>query len=293
MIRSLLASVEALLWSFVVILFLQVCSGLTCCQMLSNYMQDESQDPEQRIRVFELFGTFNITMFTMFQVTFASWVGPTKLLMEQVSPWWGLYFILYRCVLFYAFGKVISAVFICETQRLVTKDHELQTLKLQERAQEFQLEMKAMFDELDESGDGRLSRSELRQMSTSPKVVRESKKLGVETTQFDDLFDLLESPDGYIHKEGFLRGLPKLRGTASSLELFALHQIVRQMARDVESLKFLLPLSNARSMTEFGGALGTERLTGGPCSQQRVNPRRGNLDLDLEGEAGINTIDAI
>jgi len=257
MIRTLAAGTPALIWSFVIIVAIQVCSALICIQMLTPYMEDISQGDEEdrfaRERCFSYFGTFSNAMFTMFEVTDGNWIIPVRLLIRHVDPWWGLYFILYRCVLFFSIGKIVAAVFITETQRLVEHDKDMQSIKAKHKAQLFQASVVEMFQAMDTDDSMMISRRELEEIAGNREVQDYARHLELDAAHLDDLFDLLQSPDGFIHVEDFIKGLPKLKGPASSLELCALIQMVKALAKDVDALK-ARSMPSARPFVPIAGS---------------------------------------
>eukprot|EP00972_Heterocapsa_arctica_P100636 14838257-Heterocapsa_arctica.AAC.1 len=61
----------------------------------------------------------------MFEVTFANWAPPCRLLLDHVSEGFGLFFLIYRCTVGFAILNVIQAVFIQQTMKTVQQDENL------------------------------------------------------------------------------------------------------------------------------------------------------------------------
>ena len=53
-------------------------------------------------QVFLHYGTFTRTFLSMFEILFANWSPPCRVLVENVSEWFSVFFLLYRCVLGFA-----------------------------------------------------------------------------------------------------------------------------------------------------------------------------------------------
>lgn len=51
-------------------------------------------DPNQ---VFLYYGTFSRTTLSMFEILFANWAPACRVLVENVSEWFSLFFLAYRC----------------------------------------------------------------------------------------------------------------------------------------------------------------------------------------------------
>merc|ERR1719456_2188851 len=97
-------------------------------QLLSSYIAGVSATAEEdlvRKRAFTYWGNFTNTMLTMFEMTFANWVPSCRFLTENVSTWFGLVYIVYRCVFIFACMNVITAVFIGETNKAAAADDDL------------------------------------------------------------------------------------------------------------------------------------------------------------------------
>ena len=51
--------------------------------------------------------------------------------MDNIDEWYGLFFIVYQCCFIFAVIRVIQAVFIAETNRVVASDDEIAIRKKQ------------------------------------------------------------------------------------------------------------------------------------------------------------------
>merc|ERR1719188_336531 len=140
-------------------------AGMLLNQMLHTVMADESQPLEVRQNVFKYFGTYTLTMITMFELTLGNWVVPCRLLMDTVSEWWGLFIIVYRCMFCFAVVNVIRAVFIHETSR-VAEDDEVAMMNREMASAVYLEKVRALFEELDDTSDGSVSREEFNQLMT-------------------------------------------------------------------------------------------------------------------------------
>merc|ERR1719487_883762 len=179
LIRSIKASFSALTWSMVVILFTQVISALWLHHTLSSFYHDDSQPEAARREVFDRFGTASRSLLTMFQVVFSNWSQPCWMLVLNVSEWYGVFFVLYRCVLGFALIKVVSSMFIAETHRLCDHDKEVARLEKNRDEEAHKSQLREIFAEVDKSGDGELSWEELQIMLTSRRLLRCVENLGV------------------------------------------------------------------------------------------------------------------
>ncbi|CAE8588880.1 unnamed protein product [Polarella glacialis] len=101
------------------------------------YLQDVTADRDIRILVFRYYGTFSRTILTMFEVLFANWAPSCRILVENVSEWFSLAFILYRCLIGFAVLNVVSAVFIQQTMKVAQQDRQFMIAQKEKSAASF------------------------------------------------------------------------------------------------------------------------------------------------------------
>merc|ERR1711881_655864 len=153
------------------ILFTQVVAALWLQCTLSAFYEDTSKPEAVRQDVFERFGTTTRSLLTMFQVVFANWTQPCWMHVLNVSEWYGVFFVLYRCVLGFSLIKVISSMFIAETHRICAQDKEMAALKKHSEEDAHKTQLREIFQEVDESGNGRVSWQELHAMLKNQRLL--------------------------------------------------------------------------------------------------------------------------
>ena len=109
LLKSLMSSIDMLFWSFCLLAFLQCVAGLVVSTLCREYLADATVDADLRDQVFRYFGTFTRTFLTMFEVLFANWGPPCRVLVENISEWFALFFLFYRCVIGFAVLNVVGA----------------------------------------------------------------------------------------------------------------------------------------------------------------------------------------
>jgi len=235
LIRSIEASFGALFWSFIVLLTAQMAAGMCVSQIVSNFIDDSSQDLEKRQAVFRYWGTFGQTMITMFEITMANWIVSARVLMDNISEWFGVFYVLYRCMFCFAVLRVITAVFIAETQRAVSSDDEIAIMRKQ-RARDFYIQkLTEVFEELDINGDGSLSQDEFSVVFSDPLIKTWLATLDVEVHQLEGMFRLLDDGDGRIAIEEFMQGVSRMKGAAKSIDLVTLLTLTKRMDSRLET----------------------------------------------------------
>merc|ERR1719387_2380677 len=156
---------------------------------------------------------------TMFEITLANWVVTCRLLMKDASEWFGFVYIVYRCMFIFGTVRVITAVFIAQTNRAVAKDDDLVVMMQERERAQFNKKLQDMFQSLDTSRDGYLSWAEFEAIMESNLWRSWGTKLGLPLSELEELFELLSGNDGRVSAKEFFHGVQRLKGTAKSVDV--------------------------------------------------------------------------
>jgi len=225
-VRSILASFNALFWAFTLLLLLQTCVGMCLSQVLLTYLEDSSHSLTDRRTVFMYFGTFTRTMVTMFEISVGNWAPACRTLMEDVSEWFGLFFILYSCTLCFAVVNVIRAVFIAETGRIAAGDDEIAMMRKEQNKAALAQKLQDVFEELDDSGDGVVNQYEFDQLMTDTIMQKYLSTLDVDINDMQVLFRILDDGDGNISLDEFCKGVVMVKGQAKAIDMIRVEKSV-------------------------------------------------------------------
>jgi len=234
LLKSVAASVHALVWSFVMLFFMMMSAAMFTNQMLAKYFKDDSKVEKDRHEIFELFGNFPNAMFTMFEITLANWVLPVRTLMSYVSGWYGVFFVMYRCFFCFAVVNVIRAVFITETSRVAHSDDEVALMAKTRASAAIVRKLQNVFNELDADNDGRIDWTEFQELLKNSFLREYMKTLELDVHDMVTLFNVLDDGDGGIDNLEFIQGISALRGSAKSLDILALQRISRRIEHKVD-----------------------------------------------------------
>jgi len=234
LIKSIQSSFSALLWSFTLLWFLQISMGIVLCQILNGYIIDESKPRAIREEVFKYFGTVANTILTMFEISLGNWVVTCRLLYDNVSKWYGAFYILYRCCFMFAVMKVITAVFISETNRCAASDDELALTKRQRQKEAYGAKLKEVFNELDTQRDGYLSWDEIKRLLDDNLLKDWLQTLEIDTQDLSHLFTILDDGDGRLDLNEFTSSLSRVRGPAKSMDLLKVMNMVVRLDRKID-----------------------------------------------------------
>lgn len=204
-------------------------------------MQDEANDPQERYAVYRFYGTFSVAVLTLFEVFFANWSPACRILTDNVTEWYSLLFLIYRCAIGFAVINVVNAVFVQQTLQVAKGDEEVLFMEKQKAEEKYFKNVARIFEKLDTSGDGLLSWSEFEQLLEDPKLRFLLDKLEIAAGDLKVLFDLLDDTgDGEISVEEFIEGVTRFKGAAKSLDVGQVLLRSRRLERHILNIEKML-----------------------------------------------------
>eukprot|EP00437_Effrenium_voratum_P061655 CAMPEP_0181489198 /NCGR_PEP_ID=MMETSP1110-20121109/48831_1 /TAXON_ID=174948 /ORGANISM="Symbiodinium sp., Strain CCMP421" /LENGTH=291 /DNA_ID=CAMNT_0023615969 /DNA_START=167 /DNA_END=1042 /DNA_ORIENTATION=- len=220
LVKCLGSSMNMLFWSFCLLTFVQCVAGLILSTLCRDFLLDETADLDIREEVFRYYGTFSRTFLTMFEILFANWGPPCRVLVDQYSEWFTLFFLTYRCVLGFAVLNVVNAVFVQQTMKTASCDEELAFKQKEKDTASYIRKVKKLFQTVDASGDGAINLQEFSKLVQSPKLKFWLSQLELEYHDMLSLFEFLDNGDGEITLMEFVEGASRLRGNAKTLDIW-------------------------------------------------------------------------
>lgn len=239
LIGSFKASGPVLFWSVVVLFTVQMASALFLSQALNGFLIEKGVDAKthlDQLEIFEFFGTFTRAFITTMQLTLGNWVPVCRLLSEKVGEEWNIFVMIYIIFIQFAALRVISAVFIVETQKVASTDEELLILQKERQLCRLNKNFAAVFAEIDETSDGLVDQDEFRNVIHDHRVLTWLAALDLDIEQCEGMFSLLDGGDGKISFQEFVRGVQRLKGGAKSVDLIMLMNRQADLANLVAKL---------------------------------------------------------
>mmetsp|Transcript_108981 Transcript_108981/g.216450 ORF Transcript_108981/g.216450 Transcript_108981/m.216450 type:complete len:580 (+) Transcript_108981:119-1858(+) len=220
MTTAIKGSLLVLVWAVLVLTVVEM--SLAC--LLQSAVEDFLRDPENQgtphgIEVFKYYGTFARSMLTMFELTLGNWMPPTRALVEHVSEFYMIFFLLHKFIIGFSVVSVITGVFIQETFEVATHDDQIMLNNKRRAARTHEKKMSELFRHADEDGDGSLDRVEFLEVMHDPGVRKWLSSMGLDVDDAATLFELVHGGDNHITAHELVTYSNKLRGGARSIDL--------------------------------------------------------------------------
>eukprot|EP00927_Polykrikos_kofoidii_P018570 TRINITY_DN18612_c0_g1_i4.p1 TRINITY_DN18612_c0_g1~~TRINITY_DN18612_c0_g1_i4.p1 ORF type:complete len:588 (-),score=81.57 TRINITY_DN18612_c0_g1_i4:101-1654(-) len=237
LLKSLQSCVTTLGWSFGILTIVQGVAAMLMTQLVSRYLET-STDPQATVHdVFRYYGTFTKTFLTMHEIFLANWAPSCRVLVNNVSEFYALFFILYRCLLGFAVLNVINAVFVQQTIKVATADQEIMLTQKIRAKEEYARKLRVLFMQLDMSGDGNVTWDEFCDALSDASVKAWMNALELEPGDMRGLFMLLDDGDGQIDIEEFILGASRLKGPAKGIDMAHVMALLKKLDGKVDSLR--------------------------------------------------------
>lgn len=213
--------------------FVQCMAGIVVSELCYSFLEDDTNDETARELVHRYYGTFTLTMLSMFEIMFANWGPACRVLVENVSEWFSLFFLIYRCVMGFAVLNVVGAVFVQQALKTASSDDDLAFRQKERDIQAYNRKVKKLFQSIDGSGDGAISLDEFTKLVQSPKLKFWMSQLELEYHDLLSLFEFLDNGDGQITLMEFIEGAQRLRGGAKALDIWRMETKIEVLFEEV------------------------------------------------------------
>jgi len=246
LIKYLAASTHMLFWSFCLLTFIQCIAGILASTLCIEFVNNKDNDEAVRKEVWLYYGTFTRTVLTMFEILFANWGPPCRVLVENISEWFCVFFLIYRCVLGFAVLNVVNAVFVQQTIKTASSDEELAFKQKERDIAMYTRKVKNLFNTLDTSGDGCIDQEEFGKLVKHPMLKFWMSQLELEYHDLLSLFEYLDNGDGEITLREFIEGATRLRGSAKALDIWRMETKVELLFEQLVGI--LQDIGNTRQV---------------------------------------------
>jgi hypothetical protein len=238
LVKTCISSFRALIWSMILLSIMMIIGALFLCEVLKDFIRDESNDMQWRLWVFRYYGTSSRAIYTLFEVTLAGcWPTYFRPLIEQVSGRFVVFVVLYIAGVVFAVIRIITAIFLRETLRVASDDAEMMLTEETRKKNAYLKKLEHVFKAVDTSGNGTLNLEELEAILQNHEIRSWLKVLELEFHDAQGLFQLLDPGDGEITYDDFLKGVTRLKGTARSIDVVSILWSNDKMAKSLNNLE--------------------------------------------------------
>lgn len=240
LVSTCIASGGALAWSMILLFLCKAMCALILSQTVHSFIMFSLDDLEVRIFAQEYYGSFFRAMYTVFEITHSgSWPARTRPLVDKVSEWYALLFMAYITLVVFALVRIVTALFLKETLEAASGDAALQMEERKKQGAKYRNQLCEVFHNLDESGNGAITKEEFVAAMANPVLRKYLSVLGIDVYEVRSLFDVIdgEKGDGQIEAQEFIDGLLRLKGQARAIDMITLLHEGRKTTKHIESLR--------------------------------------------------------
>jgi len=245
LLQCLISSLTTLFWTCLLLTIIQSLAAMFLSQATRSFIDDSRNPKTARVAVFEFYGTFTRSLLTLLEIMLANWSPPCRVLVENISEWYTIFFLIYRCIGGFAVLNIVNAVFIQTTLKVAQSQKDFMILQKERAQEDFAYKLKNLFYELDISGDGFVTIEEFKAMLSQPEIKTWMSALEIDPQDLEGLFLLIDDGNGQISLSEFIMGVTRIKGTAKSVDMA--HTLTNLKRLDTK-LNSLLVQSNTLSI---------------------------------------------
>lgn len=235
LLASLKACCTALVWSLAFLTVIMMLFALVLCTLMEPHLQDTSKP--DRFQVFLYFGTFARSMMSVWYMTLGNPAPIVWLLVDNVSEWFILVFLVHHAVLGFAIITVVRAIFLHETLKVSQTDQEIMIRSKERQIAKNAIHMLRVFESGDTDSSGKLEFQEFNALVRDPKMHVFLEALGLDVRDAEEVFLLLDTQgEGELSISTLMDGFTRIKGTARSIDVVQVMDMIRKLESDITSL---------------------------------------------------------
>jgi len=229
LIVQILSTLRACFWAIVLLVLVLYVFGMIFAQVTSEHIAD---NPNNKALV-QYWGTVPRAMYTLYKSVTGGvdWENVADEL-AKIHWVWVAVFNLYLAFTVFAVLNVVVGVFCQVAIESAAHDYEnIIRLKTTEN-ETFGRQVKRLFADIDQSGDGKITYHELKSMLDKAEVRAYFEHLGLDAGDAWDLFKILDQDESsYINLDEFTTGCLRLKGPAKVIDVEKLQYENKHMRR--------------------------------------------------------------
>jgi len=246
LLSCLMHSLSTLFWAITMLFLLTYIMGILLTDVTQGTRSKLDASAQGFKDLTQWYGSVPRTLLSLFQAFSGGtdWGEISEPLIDDVSPWWGIWFLLYISLIFFAVLNLVTAIFVETAIERADVVKEKQKMG----------QAWGLFQSLDFDASGQITREEMRSHMDEQAVQDYFKSIDLDVSELDTLFKILDmNGSGEVDFQEFLNGCLRLQGPAKSLDVLLIMQEMRssfkQLANFMEDIQAVLcswsPMSKA------------------------------------------------
>jgi hypothetical protein len=238
MLDCVINSVFHLFWCVVLILLVLVIFSLLLVQGLTHemataYQEDAISFQNSKAAIAGYFDSVPHAMLTLFQATTGGgdW-GDFYNIVGDAGPFYEMVFLFYIAFFCIVAWNIVMSTFVEKAFKLAMPDFDEMMMESRRRDLRYSKELMAIISScIDADQDGYISLEEFREHSNDPSMKAWFQARDFDIKDVELFFHMISSLHGerLIDVNTFVMGIMRLRGTASNIDVQALHYDLRKM----------------------------------------------------------------
>jgi len=258
LLKACTSFLPSLCWSMVLLTIFMLVGALTIGNLIQDYITNPHVNREDRIWLWEHYGTAQRSLYTIYEITFAgNWPVNVRPVLSGANRAFAFFFLAYVTIIVFAILRVITAVFLKDSLDAAQSDAEHQ-LKVQMRKRTlYTRKLDEMFKALDESGV--ITEARLNSLLHDPTVKAYFETLDLDVHEGTALFHILDNGDGEVTREEFIDGILRCKGPARAIDQLVMHAEMKQLESKIA--QFISMLGSAKVAGQLSSNRGTSRTS--------------------------------
>jgi hypothetical protein len=251
MVTSLCACLLPLLWFLIVLSVVLIGFGIVLTDAASDFLISSEKETKSVASVQKLsayFGSLYETTKILFQAISGGrdWSEPLTPVEVCLPSYVGFLYYGFVAFTLFAMLNIGNAIFVDTVAQRSRNDREYVVESAVSEKEDFLALMDAVFNDIDQEGDGRVSLHDLQwHLAHQPEVCQLLEALKINVHEISKLFSLMDVDlSGYVDRAEFRQGCESLRGGARQLDLAIMHQEVKRASARLRDIALLLNAKN-------------------------------------------------
>eukprot|EP00928_Gymnodinium_smaydae_P041008 TRINITY_DN27771_c0_g1_i1.p1 TRINITY_DN27771_c0_g1~~TRINITY_DN27771_c0_g1_i1.p1 ORF type:complete len:600 (-),score=84.79 TRINITY_DN27771_c0_g1_i1:76-1728(-) len=237
LVKTIYSCTRSLTTSMLLLSIMMLVPGITLCQLLQEFIIDDTQDLHWRRWAWQHYGSALRSCYTFFEIVLAGcWPNYVRPLIEQVNEWYALFFVFYICLVVFAVTRIITAIFLKETMDMAMSDTEMVNSEQTLKRNAYLDRVHRYFQEADADGNGSLTQDEFASLLLNEEVKAWFLVLGLEAHEINTLFHLLENGDGMVTIDDFINGVNLLKGQSRNYDVIKIQREIQKVHGELQFL---------------------------------------------------------